>query len=336
MVWLAAMRDEWQTFTADKPLMDKDTTQRVSRDAEIAAEVARIRREHPYQGNYREQMAALLSALFFKFGERVGANRLAALLAENGRSPSTSTAQDEINKFWERMRANAAVKVMRPDVPPFLLDLFGEMAARVWDNSMTAAAKTFEEQRAEWLQQVESAHNAVTKAQDQIAIARQGTQQALASASAATTRAEELAAQLAKEIGHRRDLETRNAELTERLLKEQQLRANEAAKMQGTLQELSAHLEQASREQNRLMVIADDFKQQAARDRALRERAEVGQKASEADVETWRQRAAEMATENARLSGELAAQAKQLRQKTEVSEPQKGKLRRHGLRPRVR
>ena len=124
-------------------------TPKLSLEAELHGDLARIRQEHPFSGNYREQLAALLGVMFFKYGERVGANRLVALLTANGRGPSTSTAQDEINLFWGRMRQQAVFKLNRPDVPDFLAETFSDMVAAVWQKSMLAAEASFSELKEE-------------------------------------------------------------------------------------------------------------------------------------------------------------------------------------------
>ena len=90
----------------------------------------RIRREHPYRGDYREQLQALIHVLFFKFGERAGAARLVALRGADGRSPSTGTALAEINRFWQTIRDNAALKLDRPDLPRFCWTFSRTLRAR--------------------------------------------------------------------------------------------------------------------------------------------------------------------------------------------------------------
>jgi hypothetical protein len=292
--------------------MSNTPKSRSAGDAEIAREVARIKQEHPYNGNYRDQMAALLGVMFFKFGERVGANRLAALLAENGRSPSTSTAQDEINKFWGKIREASAIKIDRPDVPKFLLDLYADMAGKVWKNSMDEAGAMFESHRQEVAEQLKSAQNDANLAKEQLVAARAAAEQVLRELQLARERIEVQGNQLAAETAYRRDAESRVGQLTEQLSHEQRVRAGESLRMQHALQELTVALDQATSEQRRLLAIGDDFKQQAARDRALRVKTEETHTRLSHEVERLQQQVTQLSGEKGVLEGRLAAQDQQL------------------------
>jgi DNA repair exonuclease SbcCD ATPase subunit len=285
-----------------------------SHDAEIAQEVARIRQEHPYQGHYREQMAALLNVMFFKFGEKPGANRLAALLAENGRSPSTSTAQDEINKFWNRIREQAAVKIDRPDVPQSLLDMFSEMAGKVWTSSMAEAATNFDAQRQELEAQLRVALGEAAALREQLSSARSATEEALRTGQAVMEQHDALIVKFAKEVASREAAEGRVAKLEGQLDAVRQEQAAESQRTQATLQEMRTALEQAAAEQRRLLVIGDDFKQQAARDRALRTKSEEAQAQLLAELTRLREQVTQLSGEKGVLEGRLSAQDQQLEQ----------------------
>lgn len=282
------------------------------RDAEIAREVERIRQDHPYQGNYREQMAALLGVMFFKFGERVGANRLAALLAENGRSPSTSTAQDEINKFWTQVRENAAIKLDRPDLPPVLLELFSNLAGTVWEKSMSEAEAMFAAHRQEVQAKLSTAEEDVTLAREQLVTTRAGTEQALHRLQAANESRELLGKQLAAETARREATEATAAQLGQQLAEGERVRAAEADQLNKTLTRLNQDLAAAVDEQRRLMTIGDEFKQQAARDRALRAKAEATAQQLQAQLEQLQSAVTRLTSERGVLEGVTIAQERQI------------------------
>jgi hypothetical protein len=294
--------------------MHNTNNQSHERDTELAREIAKIRQNHPYHGNYREQMAALLAVMFFKFGERVGANRLAALLAENGRSPSTSTAQDEINKFWERMRQQAAVRITRADVPPFLLELFSDMAGKTWQHSMEQAEALFTTHRQEVRAEVMVALSTAEQLREQLAVSRAGAEQALRSLEMAKETREALTRQLAGETARRQAAEADKLALGERLTAAEQARQVEATQLQQALHELRASLTQAAAEQRRLMAIGDDFKQQAARDRAQRLRAEEVQAQQALELGALQQQFTVLSGENGMLAGRLLVKDEQLEQ----------------------
>lgn len=292
--------------------MTNTSVQSVGRDAEIAQEVARIRQEYPYQGNYREQMAALMGVMFFKFGERVGANRLAALLAENGRSPSTSTAQDEINKFWTKVRENSAIKLNRPDLPPFLLDLFSTMAGAVWENSMSQAGAMFEAHRQEVEAHLTVARKETAKALEQLGLARAGAEDALNQVQVAKEVGQGLARQLAAEVAKRTAAESTVVELSERLAVEQKSREDETERLHLALADLKSGLARATDEQRRLMTIGDEFKQQAARDRALRVRSEKALACALAETARLQEQVTLISGERGKLEGLMAGLEQQV------------------------
>lgn len=273
------------------------------RDAEIAREIARIREDYPYKGNYRDQMSALLGVMFFKFGERVGSNRLASLLAENGRSPSTSTAQDEINKFWARVRENSAIKLNRPDLPPFLLDLFSTMAGTVWEKCMAEADAMFVSHRQEVASQLAAAHKETEHSREQLALARAGAEQALRQVQVANEGREAVRRELARESAGRLAAENTAAALTERLSLEQLARKEEGERLHKALAELKAGMELATNEQRRLMTIGDEFKQQAARDRALRTKSEEALARLNIESERMQKKVAQISGERGVLEG---------------------------------
>lgn len=283
--------------------MSNTTIHSPERDTAITREVARIRADYPYRGNYREQMAALLGVMFFKFGERVGANRLASLLAENGRSPSTSTAQDEINKFWAKVRENSAIKINRPDLPPVLLDLFSTMAGTVWEQSVAEAGALFISHRQEVASQLAAAQKETEHAGEQLVLARAGAEQALRQVQLANEAREALGRDLARESAGRLAAENTALALTERLSLEQLARKEEGERLHKALAELKAGLELATDEQRRLMTIGDEFKQQAARDRALRTKSEEALARLNIESERMQKQVAQISGERGVLEG---------------------------------
>lgn len=112
----------------------------VTSEARVRDEVDRIKKAWPAEnGNYRKQLRALVSFLFFECNERPTAGRLVSLLAEPGRSPSTSTAQDECHKFWSELREKSRVQLHSPDVPAELLAQFAQLASDLWDMARSHA-----------------------------------------------------------------------------------------------------------------------------------------------------------------------------------------------------
>ena len=312
-------------------------------DEALAQEIAQIKAMHPYKGDYREQIAALLGVLFLKFGERVGASRVVALLAENGKSPSTSTAQDEINKFWHRVRANAVVKIDRPDLPPFLQEFFGEMAATVWTKSTAAAAALFEAQKQEMSDRLSQANDQVQQSNAEAAVAQGEKAQAKNELFRAQASATSLQADVANwKIQNERGLSQRAA-LEERLSAETQFRRDETERLAHTLEGVRSALDRAMSEQNRLLAIGDDYKQQASRDRASREKTEQTLVIRDADCERLRLALAQALQENAGLVVKLDVQDKQLMQarsnaarEASPGEARRGRLRRGTTKPRIR
>lgn len=278
----------------------------------IMLEVARIKRDHPYKGDYREQIAELLGVLFLKFGERVGAGRIVALMSENGKSPSTSTVQSEINKFWENVRASTALKIVRPDVPPFLQEFIGEMAAAMWEKSMQAASATFQDEREEY-----EAHLAEGSSREATATALSAFAQAEGASAKmqleqAESTVERLLAELTAERTGRHAAEANAQELEIQLNVEKSLRKEEADLRQATLLELRTAVERTAAEHKRLMAIGDDYKQQAARDRAGRESAEKARQALAAENAALHAQLQELLQSNGVLSGTVEAQAARL------------------------
>ena len=286
----------------------------VDKDARIREEVERIRAQHPTAQGYRNQLRALLATLFFNYGERPGANRLIALLSQEGRSPSTSTAQDEINKFWEQIRQNAQVRLHRPDLPENLLELFADVAGKVWEASIAHAGQTFESHRLDAGEQVAQARAALAALEQERDAARAAADEAAGALARAESLRSGTAEQLAAERARLQAFQQTVSDLTERLAREQQLRQEESARTQNVIAELRAAVEQAAREQNRLLTIGDDYKQQAARDRDLRERVEAARVALAAENEGLRTTVSGLSRENGILEGQISVLNQQVSQ----------------------
>lgn len=303
----------------------------------LAAEVARIKRDIPFNGSYREQLAELLSVLFFKFGERAGANRIAALLAENGRSPSTSTAQDEINKFWDRVRKNSTITIDRPDVPPALLSLLSDFAGKAWQQCMVEAQAQFDEQRQEVAQELAAARASVEEAQEQVTQARVAAAQAARELQVANESREGLGRQVAREVSKGEELRKQILELTQRLAEEKKAREDEGAQTQAALSALKASSDLAIDEQRRLMTVGDEFKQQAARERAQRAKAEASVAALASENSDLKKQLTALEHQRGLLEGTVAAHVAQIDQMTQ-QQAQSGATRPllRGLRPQSR
>ncbi|MEX3960145.1 DNA-binding protein [Trinickia sp. EG282A] len=295
-------------------------------DDQIRAAVERIREEHAYRGDYRKQLRALIETLFFKFGERAGASRLVSLLAEDGRSPSTSTAQDEINQFWKRLQETAKVRIERPDLPDFLLEVFGQAAATVWENALAQADAALAAFRAEAEASVSAAETRAADADRRANAAEAAAQQAADRASAADALREELAVQLAAEQAARhaaeRSLDQVRAESDERERK----RTEEAADLQRTIQELRAASDRIEREQRRLLVVADDYKTAAARDRDARKEAEDNNRALNITMQSMQGNINRLSNERGILEGRAEAAEKLVDRLQEDRDAALGKL----------
>lgn len=302
---------------------------------EIAAEVARVRQVLP-KASYREQMAALLPALFFKYGERPGANRVVAMLADNGRSPSTSTAQDEINKFWDNVRKNAAITIDRPDVPASLLSLLSDFAGKAWQQCMSEAQAQFTAQRNEADAEIAAARAAVEQAELLTTQARVAAAQTQRELQVANESREGLGRQVAREVSKGEELRKQIEELTRRLSNEEKARHEEKQQTQAALSSLKESLDLAIDEQRRLMTVGDEFKQQAARERAQRARLETAQASLTAENAELKQQLTALAHQRGVLEGTVSAQAAQIEQFTQLQQPSTPKPLRRSLRPQSR
>jgi hypothetical protein len=278
----------------------------------LAAEVERIKRDVPFNGSYREQIAALLASLFFKFGERPGANRVSALLAENGRSPSTTTAQDEINKFWDTVRKNATITIDRPDVPASLLTLLSDFAGQAWQQCMAEAQARFDAHRQEATAEVLAARATAEQAQGHVTQARVAAAQTLRDLQVANESREGLSRQVAREVSKGEELRKQIEELTGRLAQEKAERARESKQTQDALAALKEAQDVAVDEQRRLMTIGDEFKQQAARERAARTKLEAAQEALTAENAELKKQLALLAHQRGVLEGANTSQASQI------------------------
>ncbi|MBC8641659.1 DNA-binding protein [Caballeronia sp. EK] len=241
---------------------------------QIREEVIRIRREHPYRGDYREQLQALIHVLFFKFGERAGAARLVALLGADGRSPSTGTALAEINRFWQTIRDNAAIKLDRPDLPPFLLEIFADAAGKVWENALSQAEAALAEFRTQAEEQIRDAEARQNQAFDQLREARAEIDTTRQRAAAESEAREALAVELAGEKAARVEREKALQQLEQQAAEAERRRTEEITKLHRTIEDLQKASNRIEAEQRRLLVVADDYKTAAARDRELRGKVE--------------------------------------------------------------
>jgi hypothetical protein len=243
-------------------------------DDQIRAEVERIRKEHPYRGDYREQLQALIHTLFFSFGERAGASRLVSLLAIDGRSPSTGTALEEIKRFWQTIRENARVKIDRPDLPPFLLEIFGEAAAKVWENAISQAEASLADLRTDAERQVREADARRADAAERLREAHAEIDTVQSRLAAESEAREALAVELASEKAARAERDKALQQLQDLSADAERKRAEESAQLHRTIDDLQKSSNRIEAEQRRLLVVSDDYKTAAARDRELRGKAE--------------------------------------------------------------
>ncbi|WP_165971647.1 DNA-binding protein [Cupriavidus sp. L7L] len=236
--------------------------------------VLRIKERFPGRAGYRDQIRELARDLFFTFGQRPSAQRVVSLLADNGRSPSMSTAQEEINGFWENLRKTARIQIQRPDVPEFLLDHFGQVASDVWQSAVAQSEATTKEVRDEAVLQV----LAITEQRDRV----QAQCDELAAHNTTLSGELELLQQKVAELHQsvaaervgRVAAEAHAAEWRAEFENTQQLRRQEAELAAQALNGVQQQVEQLMSEQRRLLATADDFKQAALRDRVAREGAE--------------------------------------------------------------
>lgn len=288
----------------------------------IAAEVEEIRRKHPARGSYREQLRALIELLFFTYGERAGATRLVALLSHEGKSPSTSTAQSEIDAFWKRIRETAKVRLERADVPPFLLDMFGQMAASAWENSMAQAQAT-------QAQADSTAETRIAAAVAAQALAESRVSQAEAAAAAANDRVERieveriaLQTKLSAAQSELSTLEKAFAEHREQTQRSEQTWSREMEGLRETVRALQTGMERVERESRKLLVVGDDYKTAAMRDREAKTAAERALRDSDDIIQSLRSAVSRATNERGVLEGRASsaeAQAERLQQERDAA-----------------
>jgi chromosome segregation ATPase len=245
-----------------------------STEAQLSDLVLRIKERFPGRAGYRDQIRELARDLFFTFGQRPSAQRVVSLLADNGRSPSMSTAQEEINGFWENLRKTARIRIQRPDVPEVLLDHFGQLASDVWQSAVAQSEATTQEVREEAVRQV----LAITEQRDQV----QAQSDEVAAHNTTLSGEIELLQQkvaeldqaVAAERARRIAAEASAGEWKAELENTQQVRRQEAELAAQALNGVQQQVEQLMSEQRRLLAVADDFKQAALRDRLALEGSE--------------------------------------------------------------
>ncbi|QBY56011.1 DNA-binding protein [Cupriavidus oxalaticus] len=245
-----------------------------SPELQLLDHVQRIKERFPGRSGYRDQIRELARELFFTFGQRPSAQRVVSLLADNGRSPSMSTAQEEINSFWETLRQTSRIRIQRPDVPEILLDHLSQVASDVWQAAVAQSEATTKEVREQAVRQVMD----ITEQRDQL----QAQSDELAARNATLLEENE---QLLKKVAEldqavvaekavRSAAEASAAEWKAEFENTQQLRRQEAELAAQALNGVRQQVEQLMNEQRRLLAVADDFKQAALRDRLALESSE--------------------------------------------------------------
>ncbi|SOZ17402.1 DNA-binding protein [Cupriavidus taiwanensis] len=243
-------------------------------ETQLQEQVKRIKERFPGRSGYRDQIREVARELFFTFGQRPSAQRVVSLLADNGRSPSMSTAQEEINSFWETLRRTSRIRIQRPDVPEILLDHFSQVASDAWQAAVAQSEATTKEVREEAVRQVMN----ITEQRDQL----QAQCDELARQNSALQREIEQLLEKVSELDQvivaektaRSAAEASASGWRAEFENSQQLRRQEAELAAQALNGVRQQVEQLMSEQRRLLAVTDDFKQAALRDRLAREAAE--------------------------------------------------------------
>ncbi|MGN5477619.1 hypothetical protein ACTMU2_14020 [Cupriavidus basilensis] len=245
-----------------------------SAEMQLLDHVRRIKERFPGRSGYRDQIRELARELFFTFGQRPSAQRVVSLLADEGRSPSMSTAQEEINSFWETLRQTSRIRIQRPDVPDILLDHFGQVASDAWQAAVAQSEAATKEIREEAFRQVLAIteQRDVLQAQCDEMASRNTT--LLGETEQLLQKVAELDQALVAEKAGRVAAEASAAEWKAEFESTQQLRRQEAELAAQALSGVRQQVEQLTSEQRRLLTVTDDFKQAAFRDRVAREGAE--------------------------------------------------------------
>ncbi len=86
-----------------------------------------------------ELIDAACRLLFMQTGELPSQSRVLDLVRIPGSSPSASTVQKGINKFWATIRQRIGVSLSHPQVPQEVLEQIGESVSRMWDAAINGA-----------------------------------------------------------------------------------------------------------------------------------------------------------------------------------------------------
>jgi hypothetical protein len=135
-----------------------------SQEAEIAAEIERLRGDFPKTQDLYREVCVLL---FFRYGITPTTNRLYQLV----RKGSMSAPGEALNAFWKQLRDSSRISVVAPEVPEGLRDAAGQLVVAFWKSAQQAAEDAFAVLRNEAHARVDEARMALNAA-DELANSR--------------------------------------------------------------------------------------------------------------------------------------------------------------------
>jgi chromosome segregation ATPase len=172
----------------------------LSTDAALAADINRLKVEHPKTRELYREVCALL---FFRYGITPTANRLYQLV----RRGSMGTPTQVLGEFWTELREKSRVRIEHPDLPADLGAAAGELVAALWTRATASAAESLEALRDEVENARAEAQLAVAATRDELGRVETALEQRTAALLAAQVEVRELEKAQAEGHAQRQALE---------------------------------------------------------------------------------------------------------------------------------
>ena len=96
-----------------------------------------------------ELIDEVVRKIFMLLGEHPTQPRVLDFLRQPGKSPSASTVQNGIKRFFNGIRNRMGGSLSHPSIPPEVMVDFSQGVARLWDLAMAGSSKAFEDYRKE-------------------------------------------------------------------------------------------------------------------------------------------------------------------------------------------
>lgn len=107
----------------------------------IASRIAVLKEQYP--NKTRELYRAVITMLFFEFGQRPTGNRLLSLVGKG----SANVPGEVLSEFWEDVRKKARVDINHPGVPMELRQFGADIIAGFWTKAIDSARQEFATQK---------------------------------------------------------------------------------------------------------------------------------------------------------------------------------------------